>query len=99
MWPELLGSVFFSFGVAAPVGFVLLEVAREWQDDRRTDSIHFNDADSRTLPPVDCPLLIRVEGEVLRASRVSHIEQPGDDMDYRTDSGQLLVGRFDWTYP
>lgn len=99
MWPELLAPVFFSFVGAVPVGYILLEVCREWRDERQADVEHFNSPDSRRLPPVECPLLIRVKGQVLRASRIHHIERPDDDMDYITDDGTLLVGRFWWTYP
>ena len=63
------------------------------------DQAHFNRADWRLLPPVDCPLLIKVDGRVLRASRTSHIQKPDGDMEYVTTTGRVLVGRFDWTYP
>lgn len=63
------------------------------------DDLHFNSADWRSLPPVACPLLIKVDGQVLRASRLNHIERLDGVMDYVTDTGCVLVGRFDWTYP
>lgn len=50
------------------------------------------------LPPVECPLLILVDGELIRAERTSHIETRDRAMTYRTADGEI-VGRFQWTYP
>lgn len=51
------------------------------------------------LPPVGCPLLILVNGELIRAERTSHLEKRGRQMEYRTEDGETIVGRFEWTYP
>jgi len=62
-------------------------------------AVHFNSAAWRSLPPVRCPLLIKVEGKVLQAERTTHIERSDGDMEYVTQDGRALTGRFDWTYP
>lgn len=64
-----------------------------------TDDYQFNGADWRSLPPVDCPLMIRVAGEEVRATRTSHIERPDGEMEYLADDGRTFTGRYDWTYP
>jgi len=51
------------------------------------------------LPPVNCPLAINVGGEIVKARRTGFIENKERDMTYETQDGQLLVGRFQWTYP
>lgn len=58
---------------------------------------HWNS--SERLPPVDCPLLIRVKGRVVRAVRTGFIRKKTDEMEYRTKGGRIIVGRFEWTYP
>ena len=57
---------------------------------------HLNSADA--LPPVNCPLLIEVDGELLRAERTSFIPKRGDAMVYQLADRQI-EGRFKWTYP
>ena len=52
------------------------------------------------LPPVGCPLLIQVEGaRIVRASRTSHIADKSRQMEYLMEDGEVLRGRFWWTYP
>ena len=51
------------------------------------------------LPPVGCPLLILFDGELIRAERTSFIEKRDRQLEYRTDDGQVITGRFEWTYP
>lgn len=51
------------------------------------------------LPPVDCPLIISVDGLLRRARRTGHIESKGGLMEYELDDGSRLEGRFAWTYP
>lgn len=51
------------------------------------------------LPPVGCPLLIQVDGELIRAERTSFLENRNREMTYRTPDGEEIVGRFEWTYP
>ena len=50
------------------------------------------------LPPVNCPLLVKVNGQLIRAERNTHIETRDREMTYTTQSGEI-VGRFEWTYP
>ena len=51
------------------------------------------------LPPVDCPLVICVDGATVAAKRISHLSDRGGEMDYQTSAGQVLRGRFAWSYP
>lgn len=51
------------------------------------------------LPPVDCPLLIDVEGELLQARRTSFVERRDLQLEYELEDGRLITGRFMWTYP
>lgn len=52
------------------------------------------------LPPVDCPLLIKLDdGSVVQAERTSHIQHRGLQMDYRLADGTTITGRFAWTFP
>ena len=58
---------------------------------------HVNHASN--LPPVDCPLVIIVDGKPVEAERTSYIRSRTEEMEYRTSNGKVLVGRFSWTYP
>lgn len=60
-------------------------------------TIHLNH--ETLLPPVNCPLLIEVEGKLLEAVRESHVIQRGRDMTYVLENGEKLQGQFKWTYP
>lgn len=51
------------------------------------------------LPPVGCPLVICVDGFVLRAERISHLQSRSGQMDYRLDTGCVITGRHPWSYP
>ncbi|HEY6612733.1 MAG TPA: hypothetical protein VIZ86_16585 [Pseudomonas sp.] len=51
------------------------------------------------LAPVECPLLIEVDGRLIRAERLAHIAQRDRAMTYRTAAGETLTGRHHWTYP
>jgi hypothetical protein len=51
------------------------------------------------LPPVGCPLVILVDGSVLRAERVSHLQSRSGQMDYRLTAGCVINGRYPWSYP
>ena len=51
------------------------------------------------LPPVACPLLIEVDGELVRAERTGFVEQKDRQLEYRLDSGRTVIGRYRWTYP
>lgn len=62
---------------------------------RTPSDLHLN----TTLPPVDCPLLIEVDGVLLRAERPRFIEDKANDMIYTLTTGETLTGRFRWTYP
>ena len=51
------------------------------------------------LPPVACPLVINVNGEAVRATRISHLSDKNGQMDYRLAAGDVIRGRFPWSYP
>lgn len=52
------------------------------------------------LPPVDCPLLIELApGKLVKAERTGHVESRSHDMQYRVSDGNLITGKFRWTYP
>lgn len=59
---------------------------------------HLNAA--TVLPPVDCPLLIELApGKLVRAERTGHVESRSHDMQYRVSDGNVISGKFRWTYP
>lgn len=58
---------------------------------------HFNSPER--FPPVDCPLLILVRGQVVAVSRRSYLKNRNDQIEYFTSTGRCIVGRFAWTYP
>lgn len=62
-------------------------------------TVHTNDPG--VLPPVACPILIAVNADnvMIRAERISHLRDRSGDMDYRLENGEVIVGRFRWTYP
>lgn len=76
---------------------VLLELADPDNCLVVAEPVHLNPADQ--LPPVDCPLLIQVDGELLQAERASFIASRDRAMVYRLNDGRELEGRFPWTYP
>lgn len=59
--------------------------------------LHLNPA--AQLPPVDCPLVIGVGDTLLRVSRTGYIQDRSRLMEYVTEDGNPILGRFDWTYP
>lgn len=62
------------------------------------EHLHLNSASQ--LPPVDTPLLIKLDdGRLAHASRTSFIEHRSREMEYRLDDGTIITGRFAWTYP
>lgn len=59
---------------------------------------HYNDA--YRLPPVGCWLVLSIGDTELRARRTSHIsDKYGDNLEYETEQGESLIGRFAWRYP
>ena len=61
------------------------------------DPVHLNPADQ--LPPVGCPLLMEVDGELVRAERTAFIASRERAMVYQLEDGLQIEGRFPWTYP
>ena len=59
--------------------------------------IHLNPADH--LPPVRCPVVIQVDGDLLRAERTGFIEQRDRSMEYELQDGSRILGRYRWTFP
>jgi hypothetical protein len=58
---------------------------------------HLNAAEH--LPPVRCPIVIEVDGKLLKAERTSFVEQRGRQMEYQLESGEKMIGRYRWTFP
>lgn len=59
---------------------------------------HFNSPS--TLPPVGCPLLLRLPcGAVLQAERTGYLQDRGGQMEYRLQDGRVISGRYEWTFP
>ncbi len=63
----------------------------------QVDPVHLNPADQ--LPPVGCPLMIEVDGELVRAERTAFIASRERAMVYQLEDGQQIEGRHPWTYP
>lgn len=59
--------------------------------------MHWNN--ESLLPPVDCPLLVKIAGVAHKAVRTSYIDNKSAHMEYVLDSGVKVIGRFEWTYP
>jgi hypothetical protein len=51
------------------------------------------------LPPVACPLVLNIQGATVRGQRISHLSNRAGKMDYRLESGDIIKGRFPWSYP
>lgn len=51
------------------------------------------------LPPVGCPIVINSNGVALKAYRTNYLKQKSGDMDYRLASGEVIRGRYQWSYP
>jgi hypothetical protein len=51
------------------------------------------------LPPVACPIVIRVGAAVFHCERTSHITDKSREMVYRLLDGSLHTGRHEWTFP
>lgn len=74
-------------------GIRLLDPLRNWQQYE-----HLNSASS--LPPVACPIVIKVPGQgILRAERTGFVTHKDNQMEYILADGSKIIGRFCWTYP
>lgn len=62
-----------------------------------SQEIHFNSKDQ--LPPVDTPLLVLVDNQVVRARRPNFVERKGADLEFILVDGRTISGRLPWTYP
>lgn len=61
--------------------------------------IKFNDPRSPHLPPVGCPLIIKIGDTEQKAERTGYIAKRGDMMEYKLAStGELVIGLFWWRY-
>lgn len=60
------------------------------------DATAWNSPD--VLPPVGCPIVLRIGCAVVQAERTAHIERRDREMTYKLPTGQELVGRYPWTY-
>ncbi len=53
------------------------------------------------LPPVGCWLLINIPGykNLIKAQRTSYLQKKTHEMEYITEFGMKITGRYRWTYP
>lgn len=55
------------------------------------------------LPPVGCPLVLNLGHEydfdVAHAERISWLREKNGHMDYRLSTGEVISGRYEWSYP
>lgn len=62
---------------------------------------HWNDPN--VLPPVGCPLVLNLgalyDHVIAFGERVDHLAQRDRQMTYQLSTGELVVGRFAWSYP
>lgn len=58
---------------------------------------HLNNAS--LLPPTHTPILIEVAGQLVKAQRTTHVRKRGDELEYVTEQGFTIHGRYRWTYP
>lgn len=60
--------------------------------------VHLNS--ESLLPPVDCPLLIRIPtGALVKAQRDEWLSKKDGEIAYRLYDNSIVRGRFRWTYP
>lgn len=68
---------------------------------RSGDYPHWNRPE--VLPRVGCPLAINLGAEydhdIAYGERISHLRSKDGVMDYHLSTGQVVRGRFEWTYP
>ena len=50
-------------------------------------------------PPVDCPLLIEVDGSLVPAIRLEWEVSKDAEMRFTLQDGSEVSGRYRWTYP
>lgn len=52
----------------------------------------------KRFAPIDCPIVILVDGEMVEASRTRPIDENGI-MEYKLAGGELIAGAYHWSYP
>lgn len=92
----LLNNLIDTEARVAELEGILLQLSDPENELARMEDVHLNKSDH--LPPVDCPLLIEVDGELIPAVRTAFIANKSGAMVYRVKGGEL-EGRFPWTYP
>ena len=50
-------------------------------------------------PPVNCPLLIRVGEQLVKAWRENWESSKDAEMEFVVEGGEKVRGKFPWTYP
>lgn len=63
----------------------------------RKNHMHLNSKD--VLPPTNITLLILVNDVIIKAIRPSLAKRKEDCLEYLTESGETIFGRYKWTYP
>lgn len=62
----------------------------------KADDTHLNPAS--VLPPTRTPLLIEVDGELVKVERTTHVSDREHDREYVTKTGAHIAGKYRWTY-
>lgn len=77
------------------------KLAQELAELRSNPAGGWNSADM--LPPVGCPLELNLGArygyDTAYGERLAHIEQKDRAMTYKLSTGEVITGRFPWTYP
>ncbi len=65
----------------------------------KMSNVHLNH--ESLLPPTDTPLLILIpsSGVLLEVQRTRHVSNRDHELEYVTENGTLITGRYRWTYP
>lgn len=79
------------------IAYIAGQLPGEEQLEATPPAPHLNPPDH--LPPVDCSLILDVDGELVRGRRTGFIHNKDREMSYELDTGETVTGRFPWTYP
>lgn len=84
--------------VPVSIEFTSLENIQQRWNTRAAKTIdtHLNPAS--VLPPTRTPLLIEFNGELVKVERTTHVSDRDHDLDYITETGAHISGKYRWTY-
>lgn len=58
--------------------------------------VHLNPAS--LLPPVRTPLLIEMNADLIKVERTAYVSDRSHDLEYVTETGTHITGKYRWTY-